>query len=171
MTVEGGQVWRHEMNLAPGQTDARRIDSTTRQPRDTGVIDREGHFGVDEAQCQYCGGKTCSLCAEGLVSCDCCSAPICKRCVQEPHPDLWLCVACATLRPPSRSEAREHGRLLSTRRMLIGTDSQHTVVVEHAKHHWARQGEGSEKSVIASPSVAKFLDERLEGGVAAPRNN
>jgi superfamily II DNA or RNA helicase len=168
VTVEGGDTWRHEVTLAPDGTDARRIDSVTRIPRTEGVIDREGHFGSEDGRCLYCGGTVCKLCAEGIVTCDCCTAAICRRCVREPQTDLWLCPACATMRPPTRSEARQYGRLLSTRRMLIGTDAQHTLVVEHAKRHWVRQGEQSEKSVIASPSVSKFLDERLAAADKAP---
>ena len=161
VTVEGGNVWRHEVNLSPGQTDARRFDSTTRLRRDTGIIDREGHFGPGEVTCPYCAAKICALCNDGLVACDCCAVSICRRCVREPHSDLWLCPACVTLRRPTRSEARQHGRLLSTRQMLISADSRHTVVVEYAKHRWMRQSDDREKHAIASPSVSRFLGDRL----------
>jgi hypothetical protein len=161
VTVEDGQVWHYATNLLPGETDARRSDSVTRVLRDEGVIDREGHFGPAGSQCCYCGARICSICADALVACDCCSQPICRRCIHEPQPNLWLCPACATIRPPSRSEARQHGRFVSTRNMLIGIDSQHVVVVEHAKHRWTRQGQSGEKLPVASPSVASFLTERL----------
>jgi hypothetical protein len=161
VVADDRQIWRYEARLMPGQTDARRFDSTTGFLLDEGVIDREGHFGPAQAQCPYCGGRTCAVCTDRLVLCDCCTAPICKRCVREPHNDLWVCPAFAALRPPTRSEARQHGRLLSTRHMLIGTDSQHTVAVEYAKHKWSRRNEHGEKRVIASPSVSTFLSERL----------
>ncbi|MGH3633664.1 MAG: hypothetical protein ACRDTS_06145 [Mycobacterium sp.] len=163
ITVEGGHVWRYETNLMPGQTDARRFDSITRLLRAEGVIDREGHFGPDKVRCHYCDGRICAICIAGLVSCDCCGTPICKRCVREPYTRLWLCPACAAMRPPTRSEARQHGRLLFTRDMLIGTDSEHFVVVEHAKHRWTRHTEDGGKCAIAHPSVSKFLEERLSG--------
>jgi hypothetical protein len=158
--VEPSQVWQFGVALSPGQTDARRIDSKSRLVRDEGVIDREGHFGPDDVHCQYCDSRTCTLCVNGVISCDCCGVSICRTCVREPHKDLWLCPACNSVRPPTRSEAREHGRLLSTRRMLIGTDDKHIVVVEQSKGRWARR-DGDEKHAIASPSVSSFLTERL----------
>jgi hypothetical protein len=161
VTVDNGHVWRHEVNLSPGQTDARRFDSTTRVRRSNGVIDREGHFGAGDVTCPYCAAKICALCTDGLVACDCCVVSICRRCVREPHSDLWLCPACVTLRRPTRSEARQHGRFLSTRHMLISTDSRHTVLVEYAKHRWTRQADDEEKHMIASPAVSKFLSDRL----------
>jgi hypothetical protein len=96
-----------------------------------------------------------------LVSCDCCDTPICRRCIREVRTDVALCPACAEMRPPTRSEARQHGRWLSTRGMLIGTDPCHTVVVEQSKVGWARQGDEDEKIPIADHSVARFLAERL----------
>ena len=116
-----------------------------------GVIHREGHFGPEGESCTYCDGRVCGLCASGLVSCSCCDAPICRRCVRKPYADLWLCPACATMRAPTRSEARQHGRLLLTRGMLVGTDNQHVVVVEQAKHRWTRQGEDGEKARNRKP--------------------
>lgn len=164
VTVEDGQVWVHEANLRPGTTDARRIDSTTTLPRDHGVIDREGHFVPDAPRCRYCGGRICPVCLEGMVSCDCCAAPICKRCANKPKVDLWLCPACATLRRATRREARQHGRFLLTRGMLIGADPVHTVIVEHTKHRWMRHAEDGAQSVIESPVVEGFLNERLTDG-------
>ncbi|EUA15549.1 DEAD/DEAH box helicase family protein [Mycobacterium kansasii 732] len=164
VTVADGQVWGHQANLRPGATDARRMDSTTTLPRDHGVIDREGHFGPDASRCSYCGGRICPVCLRGMVSCDCCATPICQRCVNKPKEELWLCPACATLRRATRREARQHGRFLLTRGMLIGTDPVHTVVVEHTKHRWMRQAEDGAQSVIASPAVEGFLNERLADG-------
>src|SRR5690606_10562534 len=115
VTVEDGQEWRYEMTLAPGKTDARRVDHTTRQPLDWGGIDREGHFGMAHIRCGYCNQVCCSACTDGIVACDCCAASICKRCVREPSSGTYLCHACASMRPPTRQEAREHGRLLFTR--------------------------------------------------------
>jgi len=168
VTVEDGHVWRHETTLAPGAKDARRFDTSTGLVREEGVIDREGHFGAEGESCTYCDGRVCGLCASGLVSCNCCDAPICRRCVRKPDADLWLCPACATMRAPTRSEARQHGRLLLTRGMLVGIDNQHVVVVEQAKHRWTRQGEDGKKHAIASPSVSKFLAERLAGPDTTP---
>ena len=66
----------------------------------------------------------------------------------------------------TRSEARQHGRLLLTRGMLVGTDNQHVVVVEQ------RNTVGPDKArtgdAIASPSVSKFLAERLAGPDTTP---
>ncbi|UXA14475.1 hypothetical protein KXD97_12230 [Mycobacterium sp. SMC-8] len=128
---------------------------------DSGAIDREGHFGTNFESCSYCGGTTCAVCLDKAVACDSCGINICKGCVSEPHANLWLCPACTAMRPPTRSEAREHGRLLSTRRMLIGADAQHTVVVERSKKHWTRKKADGDSQVIANPSVNAFLDERL----------
>ncbi|MBJ7339760.1 helicase-related protein [Mycolicibacterium sp.] len=162
VTVEGGHTWRNQVTLKPGDVDARRIDTASRSPLTVGVIDREGHFSPGVPQCDYCGGKICGLCVDGFVTCDCCSAHLCKRCIREPQADLWLCPACSTMRRPTRSEAREHGRLLSTRKMLIGTDNRHQVVVELSKQHWSRQVADGDKKLIAGPAVSAFLNERLE---------
>ncbi len=166
VTVDDGHAWQHTVDLLPTQTDARRMAHGTNFPLDVGVIDREGHFGPEGAVCSYCSGRTCAACVDGMAACDCCDVPICKRCVREPHTDLWLCPACSTMRLPTRSEAREHGRLLSTRRMLIGTDSQHAVAVEQAKKRWTLQDQTGNKHIIASPAVTRFLDELLAGGSA-----
>lgn len=161
VTVEGGHTWRNQVMLKPGDVDARRLETTTRTPLAVGVIDREGHFSQVVPQCNYCSGKICSLCVDGLVACDCCTAQLCKRCIREPLQDLWLCPACSTMRRPTRGEAREHGRLLSTRKMLIGVDDRHQVVVELSKQHWSRQEPGGEKKLIAGPAVSAFLNGRL----------
>ncbi|MGD9512519.1 SNF2-related protein [Mycolicibacterium sp.] len=161
VTVANGDQWRYEHILAAGQTEARRVNASTGHLFDSGAIDREGHFGTNFESCRYCGGTTCAVCLGKAVACDACAVNICKRCVSEPHANLWLCPACTTMRPPTRSEAREHGRLLSTRRMLIGTDAQHTVVVERSKNHWTRKDADGEKQVIANPSVNEFLGKRL----------
>lgn len=161
VTLDDGRVWRHEVNLAPGQHDARRVDSVARVPLVEGVVDREGHFGPDRARCPYCGDRVCAMCADGLKACDCCEIAICRRCIREPLADLWLCPACSTMRQPTRSEARQHGRLLSTRKMLIGVDGLHLTVVEQSKQRWIRQGGSGEKHPVASPSVSTFLNERL----------
>lgn len=161
VTADDGHEWRYERFLAAGQTDARRIDQVTRQPLDYGGIDREGHFGSSYAECGYCGGKCCIHCIDGIVPCDCCAAPICKRCVREPFSGLYLCHACTATRPPTRQEARAHGRLLFTRGMLIGTDPLHTVVVEHAKARWTFHGADGAKHAIANPAVTRYLDQRL----------
>lgn len=161
VTVEDGHEWRYDMLLAPGQTDARRFDQITRQPLEYGGIDREGHFSSVYAECGYCGGKCCVLCADGIVPCDCCATPICKRCVREPFSGLYLCHACTSTRPPTRQEARAHGRLLFTRGMLIGTDALHTVVLEHAKSRWTLHGVEGERLPIANPSITRYFDQRL----------
>jgi hypothetical protein len=161
VTVQGGHVWRHAASLPAGHVDARRIDHITRTVLDEGIVDREGHFAADAAQCRYCGGWVCAHCADGAVPCDCCGIAICRRCVAEPYSNLWVCLACIAMRPPTRSEAREHGRFLSTRHMLIGTDALHVVVVERRKQHWTYRSEHGEKRVLANPSLSRFLDERL----------
>jgi hypothetical protein len=171
VTVSGGDVWARDVKLMPGQSDARRFDSVTNIVRDEGVIDREGHFGVTGTQCLYCGGRVCEVCASRMVSCSCCNKPICRRCVRELRADVSLCPACATMRPPTRSEARQHGRWLSTRGMLIGVDTQHVVVVEQEKQSWTRQGEDGENYAIASPAVSKFLDERRAGPETRPADS
>lgn len=164
VTVEDDHRWHYERQLAAGQTDARRVDHSTGHALDSGVIDREGHFGVDRVPCAYCGGRTCAVCVDGIVSCGCCATPMCKRCTQSPVADLRLCPACSATRPPTRSEAREHGRILLTRRMLIGTDNHHTVVFEQAKNEWVRRDSDGTKQPIADSVAAAFLDERLAGG-------
>jgi superfamily II DNA or RNA helicase len=166
VTVEGAHVL-HEVDLASGETDARRFDSATGHPADSGVIDREGHFSLTSARCHYCDGLICPVCIDRLVSCDCCQVVICLRCVHQESTDLRFCSACADLRRPNRGEARQHGRLLSTRHMLIGIDSQRVVVVEHAKQGWTRHGDNGEKSLIANPSVARFLSQRIAGNATA----
>lgn len=162
VAVEDGETWVHEVYLKPGQTNARR--SVAGLFADEGVIDREGHFMTETMRCNYCGGRTCTACTEGMVACDCCGASVCRRCVHEPQAALWLCSACYSMRPPTRSEARRHGRLLFTRDMLIGIDSQHTVVAEHEKHRWMRRTDDGKKCAIASPAVGTFLGERLASG-------
>ena len=162
VTTQDGQEWKYEVALAPGATDARRLDHITRQTLDWGGIDREGHFGTAHVTCGYCNQICCSACADGMVACDCCGAPICKRCVREPSAGTYLCHACASMRPPTRQEARNYGRLLFTRGMLIGTDPLHTVVVERAKPRWELHVGNGEKQAIANPSVLRHLDQRLE---------
>jgi superfamily II DNA or RNA helicase len=162
VTIEGGHVWRHEVKLKPGQNDARRFDSTTHLFRSEGAIDREGHFvAPDGAICPYCRARVCEVCASGLDSCGCCGTPICRRCIKDVRTDVSLCPACSTMRPPTRSEARQHGRWLSTRGMLIGIDDQHVVVVEQAKEGWTLHAQDGEKHGIASSSAAGFLSERI----------
>lgn len=164
VTVDDGLEWSYAARLAAGQTHLRRIDDTTRKSLDSGVIDREGHFGAGGTQCYGCLGRICAVCTDGMVPCDCCGISICKRCIGEPVENLWLCPACMSTRPPTRGEAREHGRLLSKRNMLVGGDAAHTVVVEHSKNHWTRRAPDGEKHVIANPSVNKFFDDRLAQG-------
>lgn len=157
----GDQQWRYEVSLAPGQTDARRPDQNTRQLLDTGEIDRQGHFGSGHERCGYCEQLCCAACVDGMVTCDCCTSPICKRCVREPSAGTYLCHACASTRPPTRKEARQHGRLMFTRGMLIGTDPLHTVVVEQSKSHWELHRADGEKQIIANPSVTRYLEHRV----------
>nr|WP_269770360.1 helicase-related protein [Mycobacterium dioxanotrophicus] len=161
VTVDDGSEWRYERKLAAGQLDARRIDSITGHLLDSGVLDREGHFGVDCSTCNYCGGRTCRVCVEGLVLCTCCKTPICGRCTRSVHGILSLCPACVETRPPTRSEARQHGRFLLTRRMLIGTDAHHTVVLEKTKDEWTLHWPDGTKRPIADTSAMQFLDEQL----------
>lgn len=163
VTVEGGHEWRYERKLAAGQFDARRINNSTGHLLDSGVIDREGHFGVDRDPCKYCGGRTCTVCVDGMVLCGCCAIPICKRCTQSAHTELMLCPACTATRPPTRSEAREHGRFLRTGGMLVGTDAYHTVVFEQAKDQWTIHLPDGTKRPIDGPSAEQFLDEQLGG--------
>ncbi|OBA90701.1 helicase [Mycolicibacterium mucogenicum] len=162
VTVESGHEWRYERKLAAGQTDARRTANSTGNLLDSGVVDREGHFGVDCPPCIYCGGRTCSACIDGMIACTGCQTAICKRCVDGASPGF--CPACIALRPPTRSEARQHGRLLLTRRMLIGTDAHHTAVFERSKEHWMLHDANGSKVEISSEAASRFLDERLEGG-------
>lgn len=104
VTVETGHEWRYERNLAAGQTEARRANGSTGYLFDSGAIDREGHFGTSFASCNYCGGTTCAVCIDKAVACDACAVNICKRCISEPHANLWLCPACSAMRP--RPEVR-----------------------------------------------------------------
>ncbi|CAM2951633.1 helicase [Mycobacterium intermedium] len=163
VSVEGGRPWRHEARLMPGDTDGRQVSYTTQVPLDSGMIDREGHFGPEGGQCPYCHARVCDACVDGLVGCDCCSVAICKQCVRQERQALWLCPACSAMRPPTRREARQHGRILLTRGMLIGVDQLHEVVVERAKKQWARQAEGGLKAPLLNSSLIEFLNERLEG--------
>lgn len=165
VTVKDGTDWLYVNELKPGRTDARRINRFTGMTMDVGVIDREGHFAFDEPPCPYCGGLTCGACEDAVVPCSCCTTRICKRCAHRPtddrnHGDRLLCPACMSTRPPTRKEAREHGRLFMTRRMLIGTDAQHTVVFELSKNQWALQTVGSDIH-ITSAEAADFLNQRL----------
>lgn len=162
-TLADGRIVVREINLAPGKTDARRADDVTGEYLDRGILDREGHFIVGRSVCRYCQSWVCARCIEGLASCDCCGMEICQRCISEPHHKLWLCPACVGIHMPTRREAREHGRLISKRGMLIGTDEFHSVVVEHSKNRWERQHDGQQRQPIANPSVIAFLDGRLAG--------
>lgn len=163
VTVHGGNEWQYDRVLAAGQTDARRISNATGQAMDVGMIDREGHFGVNSPPCDYCGGLTCSVCMDRLMLCACCTTQICRRCADRTADDLLLCPACLATRPPTRKEAREHGRLFMTRRMLIGTDQQHTVVFELVKDQWTRQVSEKTGQTIDHPAAAEFLSHRLAG--------
>ena len=164
VTLLDGNTWVRELDLAPARVDARRVDDVTKAVIDTGVIDREGHFGAGGAACGICKSLICRACIDGLILCDCCGIAVCRRCMHEPRVKLWLCPACVSLHPPTRREAREHGRLLSARGMLIGADSLHAVAVEHSKHRWTRQVPGTDGQVIANPAVTAFLDSRLAEG-------
>lgn len=163
VTVENGVLWRHEVTLSPGRIDARRIDSTTTLPLDAGVLDREGHFVPDGERCAYCQARVCAVCSAGLVSCDCCDVAICKTCVAQQQRDLWLCPACTNMRPVTRKEARQNGRMLLKRNMLIGEDALHVVVVERNKQEWLRHAGEDEKAPIGASAVSHFLSERLVG--------
>ncbi|MBE1552929.1 superfamily II DNA or RNA helicase [Mycobacterium sp. OAS707] len=161
-TVESGQTWRYEKDLLPGQTDARRFDDVTGLVLSEGVIDREGHFGSTATQCLYCSGRICDRCESGVVACGCCGIRLCRQCVRGTYEGLQFCPACAGLRQPSRGEARQHGRWLSTRGMLIGTDDHHTVVLEHSKLGWGLHSDaGTEQRPIEieDASLTKFLTE------------
>lgn len=161
VTTEDGQVWRNEIELAPGAFDARRPDSATGLPLAKGVIDREGHYRSLSAQCDYCFGLVCSLCNEGLIECDCCGVSTCRRCVYSPAAQTSLCPTCACMRRPSWKEARQYGRLLSTRNMLIGITDPHHVVLERTKGGWILRSGDTEQSPISNPAIVEFLDERL----------
>lgn len=164
VTLIDGNTWVREIDLAPARVDARRVDDATKAPIDTGLIDREGHFGARGVACGICKNLTCRVCVDGLILCDCCGIAVCRQCMHEPRVKLWLCPACVSLHPPTRREAREHGRLLSARGMLIGADPLHTVAVEHSKYRWTRQVPGTDGQVIANPAVTAFLDSRLAEG-------
>lgn len=158
VTVEGGQTWRYQRDLAPGQSDVRRLDDVTGCVLNEGVIDREGHFVATDTHCRYCAEMVCDRCESGVVACACCGIHLCKRCVRGTHEVLRFCPACATLRQPSRSEARQHGRWLSTRGMLIGIDDQHTVVLEHSKVGWGLHGEAAEeRKLIDDAGLSEYL--------------
>jgi superfamily II DNA or RNA helicase len=166
IAVTDGEVWVRELTLAAGDTDARRNDDVAGGPLDEGILDREGHFTVGRFGCQYCRSWLCEKCVDGMTSCDCCGQTICKRCIAEPHQQLWLCPACVGVYAPSRREAREHGRLISARGMLVGSDDFHTVVVEHSKNRWERHYDGAPSQPIANPAVIAFLDGRLAAGIS-----
>ncbi len=166
VTVQGNREWVYDRELAPGQTDARRIDDTTGQIIDQGVIDREGHFVASSAHCDYCTEIMCYVCVDRLLACSCCMTPICRRCADQTDSGLWLCPACTTTRPPTRKEARAHGRLFMTRRMLIGIDTQHTVILELAKEQWMRHADNEVRHAVDHPAVVEFLDSRLDSAGA-----
>jgi superfamily II DNA or RNA helicase len=161
--ADRGQSWKFDLLLAPGDADARMFDSKSMRRRDSGVVDREGHFGSDDTRCPYCNDRMCTLCINGMSRCDCCGVAICRTCIREPHKDLWICPACDAMRPATRSEARQHGRFMFSGGMLIGTDDKHVVVVEQAKKSWARIDENGEKHLLPNPSLAGFLNERMSG--------
>ncbi len=162
VTVEGGHTWSHQVTLKPGEVDARRIDSNTHSRISEGFIDREGHFAPGTLTCKNCEERICPLCVDTLVHCDCCQVLVCKRCIREPQASLWLCQACSSVRRPNRSQARRHGRLLSTRNMLIGVDRHHEVVVQSTKHQWALRTEDGKSQPIAGPSVSAYLTACLD---------
>ncbi|BBX27445.1 DEAD/DEAH box helicase [Mycolicibacterium alvei] len=170
VTVYGGQEWHYDRQLAAGQRDARRVSKATGHAMDVGMIDREGHFGVDSPPCEYCGGRTCAECVDRMLLCTCCTMPICKRCARGTTGELSLCPACITTRSPTRKEAREHGRLFMTRRMLIGTDPQHTVVFELSKDQWTRHVPDKDGQIVTHAASAAFLNERLAGSGSTPPN-
>jgi hypothetical protein len=163
LKTERGQSWKFDLLLAPGETDARMFDSKSMRRRDSGVVDREGHFGSDDMRCPYCNDPMCTLCTNGMSRCDCCGVVICRTCIREPHKDLWICPACDGMRQATRSEARQHGRFMFTGGMLIGTDDKHVVVVEQAKKSWVRHDENGEKHLLPNPSLGSFLGERMSG--------
>lgn len=158
VTDERGRLWWHAVDLGPARTDARQLDCTTGCPLDVGVIDREGHFGPDNGYCIYCGERVCAMCTEGMTACHCCESALCKRCATKSFESLLLCPACLNVRPPTHKEARQHGRFVSTKGMLIGADAHHVIVVEKSDHQWLRKG--NDKSTPVPPSVSRFFDER-----------
>ncbi len=157
ITAENGETWLFETDLSPGQSDVRHLDDVTGRLLGEGVIDREGHIVASSTQCGYCGEKVCDKCESGVVACDCCGIRLCRRCVGDPHANLKFCPACATLRQPSRGEARQYGRWLSTRGMLIGIDDHHTVVLEHSKQGWSLHAEGSADQPVEDAILAEYL--------------
>jgi hypothetical protein len=52
--------------------------------------------------------------------------------------------------------------------MLIGIDSRHVVVVEQSKQGWTRHKDDGENSLIASPSVGRFLSQRIAANETGP---
>lgn len=166
VTVQGNREWVYERVLAPGQADARRVDDNTGQTLDHGVLDREGHFVANCAQCEYCNEIVCEVCVDRLLACSGCMIQICKRCSVQTDNGLSLCPACPTARPPTRKEARAHGRIFLTRRMLIGVDSQHTVIYELSKDQWVRHADNEARRAIDHPRVIDFLNDRLTSAIS-----
>ncbi|MDN2495141.1 ATP-dependent helicase [Nocardia nova] len=163
VTVDGRFVHQFDKFLAPTETDARRCDDSTGMVLDSGYVDREGHFSTHYTRCPYCTETICPACVDGLRQCGACGVWLCRRCAPEPRSNLQLCPACASLRRPTRREAREHGRLISTHRMLIGIDTQHTVVVERIGVNWVQRGQNGSKAKIGNAAVSGYMDERLKG--------
>jgi hypothetical protein len=74
--------------------------------------------------------------------------------------------AFAGIHAPSPRAARERGRLISTREMLVGGDDSHGVVVEHLKACWKRQQDLTPLQPVVSPAVPALLGSRLASGAA-----
>lgn len=158
--LESGVIDEFEIELAPGEHGAFRTDAVTGQPANHGHIDREGHFVGAALLCPYCAELSCAACAAGPATCGCCGITACSTCLSNESAVL-LCEACRTLARPSRSEARQHGRSISTKNMLLATDAAHTVVLERTKSGWILQSEGDVRAGV-DPSLEAFLSQRYE---------
>jgi hypothetical protein len=156
----GGGTFEFTTVLEPGEHDARRRSDVTGERLDSGVVDRSNHFVAGAATCPYCSQLSCPLCAVQIVACAGCGVSLCTSCRQEVG-GVDLCAACASVRPATRSEARQHGRHLSAKGMLVGTDPLHTVVYEREKSGWVRHVDGA-KPVEAPAPVVAHLTARSE---------
>jgi hypothetical protein len=50
--------------------------------------------------------------------------------------------------------------------MLIGIDTQHTVILELAKEQWMRHADNEVRHAVDHPAVVEFLDSRLDSAGA-----
>ena len=149
--LRSGVLDSFAIELAPGQHSALRTDAVTGEQLHVAHIDGEGHAVSEVLDCQYCTQLCCSACVDGPRMCGCCGMLACATCIGEVD-GQHLCEACRSLVRPTRSGARQHGRLLSTKNIMIGTDPVHTVVIERTNLGWT----------LAEPGGRKQVDKALE---------